>query len=87
MWPIAPAARRALNPRGGASITTEEMAADRPVRIDAARASGAMLVEHCDVPAGMTLVEWRRASRAEARGARSGAPGVAARLRRGLRRV
>ena len=29
-------------------------------RIDPSRVAGAMLVEHCDVPDGMTLCEWRR---------------------------
>jgi hypothetical protein len=77
---------RALNRRGVAPITTGEMAPDRLLRVDAPRATGAMLVEHCDVPAGMTLAEWRRASRAEASGSRAEAPGVRARLRRGLRR-
>ena len=31
-----------------------------PRRIDATRAPGAMQIEHCDIPAEMTLTEWRR---------------------------
>jgi len=33
-------------------------------RIQAVHATGAMLVEHCDVPEHMTLCEWRRAKAA-----------------------
>jgi hypothetical protein len=33
-------------------------------RIQAVHATGAMLVEHCDVPEHMTLGEWRRANAA-----------------------
>ena len=32
----------------------------RSRRIDPSRVEGAMLIEHCDVPADMTLCEWRR---------------------------
>ena len=39
------------------------MSEPRP-RIDASRAHGALLVEHCDVPVGMTLCEWRRSQSA-----------------------
>ncbi len=45
------------------------MTEPRP-RIDARRAQGALLIEHCDIPADMTLTEWRRkaaARRAQAR--------------------
>ena len=31
-----------------------------PRRLDATRATGAMQVEHCDVPGEMTLADWRR---------------------------
>ena len=35
--------------------------------IDPARTAGALLTEHCDIPADMTLAEWRRdAARTEA---------------------
>jgi hypothetical protein len=36
-----------------------------PRRLDASSAPGAIQVEHCDVPAGMTLEEWRRHCAAE----------------------
>jgi hypothetical protein len=44
-------------------MTRNEMTEPRP-RIQAALATGAMLVEHCDVPEGQTLCEWRRATAA-----------------------
>ena len=56
-----------------------------PPRLDAATAPGALQIEHCDVPAEMTLGEWRRHCAAERRAAaqseRRGA------MRRGLRRL
>jgi hypothetical protein len=63
-------------------------------RFDASRATGALQVEHCDVPDGMTLCEWRRRG-GHAAGARddaapstaAGAPGAAKAKRRGLRRA
>ena len=41
----------------------DEMTEPTP-RIQAVHATGAMLVEHCDVPEHMTLCEWRRAKAA-----------------------
>lgn len=41
----------------------------KPQRFDATKASGAMQVEACDVPVGMTLGEWRAATAAERRSA------------------
>ena len=43
----------------------ESVTEPRP-RIQAVRATGAMMVEHCDVPQDMTLCEWRRAKAASA---------------------
>ena len=42
-------------------MTRGEMTQPKP-RINAAAATGAMQVEHCDVPEDMTLCEWRRAT-------------------------
>ncbi len=36
-----------------------------PRRIDVTRAHGALLIEHCDIPADMTLCEYRRQRAAE----------------------
>ena len=55
-----------------------------PPRLVAVRAPGAIHVEHCDVPADMTLEEWRRhcaAARHEAKRA------TRRERRRGLRRL
>jgi hypothetical protein len=56
-------------------------------RIDPSRVTGALQTEHCDIPDGMTLAEWRRLERTEraeraAAAKRQGGP-----VRRGLRRV
>jgi hypothetical protein len=53
-------------------------------QIDPSRVTGALQTEHCDIPEGMTLAEWRRLERAERAAAskRRGGP-----VRRGLRRV
>ena len=56
-----------------------------PRRLDAITAPGALLIEHCDVPAEMTLGEWRRHCAAERLAARGAAPGGA--VRRRLRRL
>ena len=56
-----------------------------PRRLDPSRAPGALQVEHCDVPAEMTLDEWRRACAAERCHARTEARRTAG--RRGLRRL
>ena len=45
-------------------MTTDEMTQPTP-RVKAVTAPGALLVEHCDVPADMTLCEWRRATSSE----------------------
>jgi hypothetical protein len=42
---------------------------DRHRRIDAAHCTGALLVEQCDIPAEMTISEWRTACAAEHRAA------------------
>ena len=55
-------------------------------RFDATRASGALLVEHCDIPDGMTLGEWRTNCAAERRAAADAARSGHGRLRRVLRR-
>jgi hypothetical protein len=54
-------------------------------RIEPARVTGALMTEHCDVPAGMTLADWRRETARERRAERAaaGRPGP---LRRLLRR-
>ncbi|HEX8085217.1 MAG TPA: hypothetical protein VF529_13075 [Solirubrobacteraceae bacterium] len=57
---------------------------ENPRRLVAIRATGAIQVEHCDVPAEMTLDEWRRhcaAERSEAKLTRRGE------RRRALRRL
>ena len=55
-------------------------------RVDAAHAAGAMLVEHCDIPADMTIGQWRAACAAERRAARDARGGLKVTLRRVLRR-
>ena len=55
---------------------------ENPRRLDPSRAPGAMQVEQCDVPVGMTLDEWRRHCAAERRDAKLGTA-----RRRGLRRL
>jgi hypothetical protein len=60
------------------------MTANLP-RLDASHAPGAILVEHCDVPVGMTLGEWRRRCAQERRAAATASRGGV--MRRGLRRL
>ncbi|MDQ5808839.1 MAG: hypothetical protein M3320_09200 [Actinomycetota bacterium] len=55
-----------------------------PPRLDASSAPGAIQVEHCDVPAHMTLDEWRRHCAAERHAAEQTARSG---RRRGLRRL
>ena len=55
-------------------------------RFAAAHATGAMQIEHCDIPAEMTIGEWRKAAAAERRAARDGQAGLRRTLRRALRR-
>ena len=55
-------------------------------RFDASQATGAMLVEHCDIPAGMTIAEWRTVRAAEHRAEREACRGDRGLLRRALRR-
>jgi hypothetical protein len=62
------------------------MAANQPRRFDAAHATGAMQVEHCDIPDGMTIGEWRRAAASERRAAQAARSGVRGTMRRLLRR-
>lgn len=52
-------------------------------RIDPSRVAGALMTEHCDIPEGMTVREWRRTEHAQRRAAKTQAGPV----RRGLRRV
>ena len=59
---------------------------DQSPKIDAARAHGAFLVVECDVPAEMTLGEWREQC-AEERRASNAAKRGGGRLRRVLRRA
>ena len=54
-------------------------------RIDPSRVTGALMTEHCDIPDGMTLLEYRRALCAERQAA--AAKAQAGPVRRGLRRV
>jgi hypothetical protein len=58
---------------------------ENPRRLDARSAPGALQIEHCDVPADMTLGEWRRACAAERRAA--DAETASGPVRRGLRRL
>ena len=60
------------------------MTANLP-RLDPSSAPGAFQVEHCDVPAEMTLGEWRRHRAQERRAAAGQSHGGS--LRRGLRRL
>ncbi len=60
------------------------MTENRP-RVDARSAPGALQIEHCDVPAEMTLGEWRRSCATERREAE--AVEAAGSKRRGLRRL
>ena len=62
------------------------MAADAHRRFDAAHAAGAMLVEHCDIPADMTIGQWRAVCAAERRAARTAQGGLRGTIRRVLRR-
>ncbi len=56
-----------------------------PRRLEASSAPGAFRVEHCDVPAELTLDEWRSHCARERRAARGEPRGGA--MRRGLRRL
>ena len=56
-----------------------------PPRLDASQATGALQVEHCDVPPEMTLGEWRRHCAQERRAAATAASGAP--KRGGLRRL
>jgi hypothetical protein len=63
----------------------DDMSEQNP-KLDPARAAGAFLVVECDVPAEMTLGEWRRHCAAEQRDANAAA-GRRGLLRRALRRA
>ena len=54
-------------------------------RLNAALLAGSVQVEHCDVPADMTLGEWRRHCAEERRAAEPAPRGGP--VRRGLRRL
>jgi hypothetical protein len=56
------------------------------LRFDATQAAGAILVEHCDIPDGMTISEWRTVRAAEQRAAREACRSERGLLRRALRR-
>jgi len=62
-----------------------------PRRIDPARTAGALQTEHCDIPDGLTLAEWRRECRAAAaetaRATRAARATRRRPLSRGLRRA
>ncbi len=53
----------------------------------AATAPGALLVEHCDIPDGMTLCEWRRHGGRAQEASTQQAPVGGKPARRGLRRA
>jgi hypothetical protein len=55
-------------------------------RFDPRHASGAMQIEQCDVPADMTLRQWRAAEKADRRAVRDAERGLARRVRRALKR-
>ena len=61
------------------------MSATDHTRFEACHAAGAMLVEHCDVPEGMSLSQWRADCAAE-RAEREVARSAYGRLRTALRR-
>ena len=62
------------------------MAAETPRHFTAASATGAMLVEHCDIPAELTIGEWRKACAAERKAARDARPTLRSSVRRALGR-
>lgn len=62
------------------------MAADQHVRFDATRACGALLDEDCEIPADMTLREWRAACAAERHAAREPRHTLRRRMQHALRR-
>jgi hypothetical protein len=77
--------RRSLNRDGRRAEYTSEMTTAG--RFDPSRATGALQVEHCDIPAEMTLADWRREcarSAAATRGDRR-RTAVGRRVRRALR--
>ena len=53
---------------------------------DAAKAAGAMQVEHCDIPAEMTISEWRSHCAAEQRAANEAGRSARGVLRRAFGR-
>ena len=55
-------------------------------RFNATQASGALLVEHCDIPAEMTIGEWRSVCAAERRASNEAARAAHGRIRRALMR-
>jgi hypothetical protein len=56
---------RARAPQAGPAASDLGAVAARPLtpRIDPARAAGALLYEHVDIPADVTIAAWRRARR------------------------
>lgn len=66
--------------------TKVEMASESHRHFTAASAPGAMQVEHCDIPAELTIGEWRKACAAERKAARDSRPGLKNSLRRALLR-
>ncbi len=59
---------------------------EQPQRFDPSRATGAFHVEECDVPAEMTLGEWRAHCAEERRACDAATPRRGA-VRRSLRRI
>jgi hypothetical protein len=73
--------------QAAARASDSAVVAARPLtpRIDPARAAGALLVEHADIPVDVTIAAWRRARRDAAQvrpGRRSRLAAFAARRRR-----
>ena len=56
-----------------------------PRRVAAAQATGALLFEHCDIPADLTIGEWRRINAVTRRVAHDTRPGLRSTLSRALR--
>ena len=62
------------------------MSTARQQQFNASQAAGALLVEHCDIPAELTIGEWRAVCAAERRAADEACEAGRGRLRRVLRR-
>ncbi len=82
---MRPALRQLLKKAPGRTDQEIRAMTENPRRLDARSAPGALQIEHCDVPDGMTLGEWRRSCAAARRAADE--RDAAAPKRRGLRRL